>query len=119
MKELQGIVVDLDRCVGCFACELACKQENNVPEGEKWTEVIAIGPKEVNGKLQMDFLHSFTDKCTLCDHRLSQGLLPRCVENCPMEALIYFANTTDLLAALRSGKRVQVGKIVGEVPAYA
>ncbi|MBA7564770.1 hypothetical protein ES708_06438 [subsurface metagenome] len=36
-----------------------------------------------------------------------------------MEALIYFANTTDLLATLRSGKRIQVGKVVGEVPAYA
>lgn len=27
------MVIDLDRCIGCFACEVACKQENNVALG--------------------------------------------------------------------------------------
>ncbi len=27
------LVIDLDRCIGCFACEVACKNENNVPLG--------------------------------------------------------------------------------------
>lgn len=35
------------------------------------------------------------------------------------EGVVKGRHTTDLLAALRSGKRIQVGKIVGEVPAYA
>lgn len=31
--------IDLVRCIGCDACSLACKQENNVGSGELWNRV--------------------------------------------------------------------------------
>ncbi|WP_304854091.1 4Fe-4S dicluster domain-containing protein [Adlercreutzia caecimuris] len=39
-----AIVVDLDRCIGCYSCEVACKQENDIALGERWNKVIPRGP---------------------------------------------------------------------------
>ena len=38
------LIVDLDRCIGCHACEVACKNENGVALGEYWNRVIQVGP---------------------------------------------------------------------------
>ncbi|MEK7406382.1 MAG: 4Fe-4S dicluster domain-containing protein [Acidobacteriota bacterium] len=34
-----ALYVDMKRCIGCNACSLACKQENNVILGNRWTRV--------------------------------------------------------------------------------
>ena len=39
-----AIVVDLNRCIGCYGCEVACKQENDVALGEYWNKVLVAGP---------------------------------------------------------------------------
>ena len=38
------LVVDLDKCIGCHACEVACKNENGIALGEYWNRVLQIGP---------------------------------------------------------------------------
>ena len=38
------IVVNLDRCIGCWSCELACKLENDVALGERWNKVVQVEP---------------------------------------------------------------------------
>lgn len=37
-----AIYIDLERCIGCNACSLACKQENNVSIGGRWNEVYGM-----------------------------------------------------------------------------
>lgn len=37
-----GMVVDLNRCVGCHTCTAACKQTNATPPGVQWRSVIDI-----------------------------------------------------------------------------
>lgn len=118
MAELYGILVDLDLCVGCYACEIACKQENAVPIGRRWIQVATIGPERVDGKLRMDFLPVMTDGCTLCAHRLGENLEPRCVDNCPTDAFVFCKDAAGLLTTLQSGKRIQVCKLEGEMPAF-
>ena len=36
MAKKYGMIIDLHRCVGCGACDLACKSENNTPVGIDW-----------------------------------------------------------------------------------
>jgi len=118
MTEFIGILADLDLCVGCYACEIACKQENNVPVGTRWIKVFTIGPKKTNGKIRMEFLPIMTDRCTLCANRLNKGMEPRCVDSCPVKALVVCRRDEDILSLLQSGKRYQVAKLKGEALAF-
>lgn len=34
-----GIIVNVDRCAGCFACAVACKEENQVAPGIFWEKI--------------------------------------------------------------------------------
>lgn len=70
-----GILTDLTRCVGCGACEQACKEINGLPETETsglsastWTSL-----DEVEGQ-------SIRRQCMHC-------LEPACVSVCPVGAL--------------------------------
>jgi len=38
IKEYKRVTV-ADNCMGCFACEVACKQEHNFPVGPRWIRV--------------------------------------------------------------------------------
>lgn len=38
------MVVDLDHCTGCKGCEIACKNENALPLGERWNRLLLCGP---------------------------------------------------------------------------
>ena len=64
-QTVDGVVlVDKDYCVGCRYCVQAC------PYGCRY-----LDPRT----------HT-ADKCTLCYHRITKGLLPACVEVCPTGA---------------------------------
>jgi len=61
------VLVDAERCIGCRYCIQAC------PYGARY-----LNPKTRTA-----------DKCTFCYHRITEGLLPACVEVCPTEARIF------------------------------
>ena len=72
-----AIVVDLDRCIGCHGCEIACKNENNIALGEYWNKVVERGPFGEYPDLEMYFLPTM---CQQCED-------PVCVRVCPSGAV--------------------------------
>jgi Fe-S-cluster-containing dehydrogenase component len=76
MKQYALFIDDIS-CWGCKTCEVACKQENQVPEGIKYISVSEDGPKMITGKL--DFVYR-VNRCRHCD-------IPECLEACPAEAI--------------------------------
>lgn len=145
-----AIITDLNLCVGCHACTVACKAANGVEIGAYWNKVVRVGPnpkfegahfpdvemyflpvgcqhcenpecvkvcptgasqKMADGTVQIDkskcigcqfcvmacpyevrYLNSterVIEKCTLCEQRTSQGMLPACVEQCGARARFF------------------------------
>ncbi|MCF8216640.1 MAG: polysulfide reductase NrfD [Chlorobium sp.] len=71
-----GFVIDARKCIGCHACTVACKSENQVPLGVNRTWV-----KYVEKGTFPDTRRYFT--VLRCNHCAE----PPCVDICPVEAL--------------------------------
>ena len=76
-----AIVTDLNKCVGCLACSVACKAVNSVPIGSFWNKVLRIGPNKKGGSAGYPDteLYFLPVQCQHCEN-------PACVDVCPTEA---------------------------------
>lgn len=75
------MIIDQERCIGCEACTIACKIENNTTD--YWIKIETQGgavkdtPRGNFPNLTMDFLPKL---CNHCEN-------PPCVDSCPEDAL--------------------------------
>lgn len=70
-----GMVVDTRRCVGCSACVLACKAENDVPDGYCRDWIVT----EYKGAFPDLSMEIRSERCMHCSN-------PPCVTVCPTGA---------------------------------
>jgi molybdopterin-containing oxidoreductase family iron-sulfur binding subunit len=70
-----GMTIDLEKCVGCRACMVACKVENNTPESAFWMYVFRLEEGQFPDT-KMSFLPR---PCQHCDNA-------PCVKVCPVGA---------------------------------
>ena len=71
-----GKVIDQDRCIGCHACTVACKQEHSVPLGVTRTYVKQVDVGSFpNSRRQFQ-----VTRCNQCNN-------PPCVTACPTSAM--------------------------------
>jgi Fe-S-cluster-containing dehydrogenase component len=69
------MVIDTTKCVGCMDCVVACKTENNVPEGFNRDWIV----QDVIGSYPTLHMEIRSERCNHCD-------APPCVYCCPTGA---------------------------------
>lgn len=80
-----GLLIDYEWCTGCHSCEVACKEEHDLPVGEWGIRVFDDGPWQIG-----DDPHAWnwnkipvpTTLCDLCADRLARKREPACVHHC-------------------------------------
>jgi Fe-S-cluster-containing dehydrogenase component len=70
-----GFLVDLERCVGCGACVLACRLENGWGAGCDWRRVLPLNLR----RRPSGPTYFLSLACHHCDH-------PACLAACPSDA---------------------------------
>jgi phenylacetyl-CoA:acceptor oxidoreductase subunit 1 len=70
-----GMVIDLQRCIGCYSCMIACKQEHFLPPGIFWSRVV-IGE---TGSYPTVSKQMYPVSCNHCRDAI-------CVKACPTRA---------------------------------
>lgn len=81
-----AMIIDLDRCLSCQACVIACKMENNVPDStpesfkdKKMTFRTRVVPLFKEGRYPNPRVDIYPVLCNQCDN-------PPCVAACPTGA---------------------------------
>jgi formate dehydrogenase iron-sulfur subunit len=87
------VVYDFEKCIGCRYCMVACPFE--IPKYE-WS------------KAQQPWVQ----KCTFCEERLRDGLVPACIKTCPTKTM-FFGEADAVLAEART--RLASGKYVPQI----
>lgn len=79
-----AIVTDLNRCVGCLACSVACKVANGVEIGSFWNKVTRRGPfneDDADWSEAKTYMYFLPVQCQHCAN-------PECVAVCPTGASV-------------------------------
>jgi Fe-S-cluster-containing dehydrogenase component len=98
MEKVSLMVFQKD-CMGCHACEVACKQEHEAIYRDALgivliNQYLCIGCKACVeacpfGAMQFDDEREFAVKCDLCGERLSSKEQPACAKACPSQCIFW------------------------------
>jgi molybdopterin-containing oxidoreductase family iron-sulfur binding subunit len=86
-----GMVVDQNKCIGCWTCAVACKQQQNVGIGLYWLRVLTVGhcdnppcvkacPTQATYKMPNGIVNVNYDRCIGCRY---------CMVACPYDNRVF------------------------------
>lgn len=77
-----GMLIDLRKCVGCYACTVACQDEHSLPVDIRYNKLAKVGPV---GEYPNLTSYNITTACMHCQSA-------PCVDGCPTGASYHQAN---------------------------
>lgn len=91
---MKAFLVDLDRCVGCYACIISCKDENNLDAGYDRISLNIIEGKDELFRFYVPEFNlngngSSASQCTMCPQLQAEARKPACVTNCLTDAILF------------------------------
>lgn len=100
---MNGLLINYEYCTGCHACEVACKVEHDLPDGQFGIKILQDGPRQLpGGRWEYNYLPMPTSLCDLCADRVGEGRLPKCVHHCQAGIMEY--GSVEELSAIMGGK---------------
>lgn len=83
-----GFLVELDYCVGCYACQSACNLHWGLPVGSSYMKVVKREPEDIDGKLVLFSapIPYKLEKCAECIENADDATAP-CTQICMGKAL--------------------------------
>jgi polysulfide reductase chain B len=88
MAKKYGMIHDENLCIGCQACSIACRSENDIPESVYRLQVRVLGPKKLpDGNMIFEF---HRQSCVHCENT-------PCVTVCPTGASFVDENGISLV----------------------
>lgn len=67
------IFQEIEKCIGCHACEVQCKGNKDIPQGPKPCEIITEGPKWINGLPRAAYIFM---SCLHCPDPVCRAVCP-------------------------------------------
>lgn len=87
MEEV-ALYIDYEWCSGCRSCELACRNEHDIPRGQFGIRVLEDKPwKMDDGSWNWNYIPIPSRLCDLCSERISAGKEPSCVQHCQAKCI--------------------------------
>jgi len=87
------VLVDVDRCIGCKFCMVACPYSARVFNWEQPPES-KLKEEDYSPESSVPAQIGTIGKCDFCPDRSREGKLPYCADSCPMGA-IYFGDKNE------------------------
>lgn len=107
MSKDYALLIDYEYCSGCHSCEIACKNEREIPHGQWGIKVLEDEPWQLDdGSWHWNYIPVPSELCNLCVDRIEQNLEPSCVQHCQAKVLEF--GTPEELAKKMSAKQKTV-----------
>lgn len=133
------MMVDVDRCIACGSCLLACQQENGAPDSERTMAALLMpapsgtaSPRQVNlpsscrgCDTPCEYFNEYNFwatcpvgrtplaqdlACDQCQTRIAKGFMPACATRCSMKC-IYFGRASDVAFTLAEKRLRDMGDV--------